>query len=391
MVATPVADDYVTVDRRDEPQAVFPLDVYQCQVCGHVQLLDVVSPDVLFRNYTYTTAVSLGLPEHFRRYAAVLMERMAIARGSLVAEIGSNDGTLLRAFQERGMRVIGVDPALEIAAKATSAGVPTVPTYFTPDVARQIRRDHGAAAAIAANNVFAHADDLGAVADGIRELLDDAGVFVFEVSYLVDIVEKQLFDTIYHEHVCYHSVTPLVGFFARHGLELIDIERIPTKGGSLRGTVQRLGGPRPVAPIVEDFVTLEARSGFDRPDAVKRLSKTLECTRRELLALVDGLRGDGKTIAGYGASATVTTLTYYFDLGGRLEYLVDDNAGKHGRYSPGFHLPVLPSAELYDRRPDYVIILAWAYAEPIMSRHQEFLRQGGHFLVPMPTPRVFAA
>lgn len=286
------------------------------------------------------------------------------------------------------MRVIGVDPAREIATKATESGVPTRPTYFTPEVAREIRRDHGPAAAIAANNVFAHADDLGGVAEAIRELLTDEGVFVFEVSYLVDIVEKMLVDTVYHEHLCYHTVKPLVRFFAQHGLELIDIQRIPTKGGSIRGVVQRRGGPRPRAASVGELVALESRLGFDRPKAVMSLGSRLEKIRAELLALVDGFLSKGQAIAGYGASATVTTLIYYFRLGKCLSYLVDDNPRKHLRFSPGHHLEVLPSSEIYARRPDYVAILVWAYTEGVVSKHQAFLREGGRFLVPMPAPSV---
>ncbi len=388
MAPTPVADDYVDATRTGQPQPAFPLDLYQCQTCGHVQLLDVVDPDLLFGSYTYTTSVSLGSTEHFRRYADEIVDGLGLEAGCLAAEIGSNDGTLLRFFRDRGLRVVGVDAARGIAAQASSAGIPTTAAYFTSELARRIRADHGPAALVAANNVFAHADDLGDVADGIHELLADDGVFVFEVSYLVDIVERMLFDTVYHEHLCYHSIRPLHRFFGAHGMELFDVQRIGSKGGSIRGFAQPAGGPRPVRSIVGELMQMEGLRAFDRPAPFEDLRGRLQVTKQELVRLIDGLRAQGKTIAGYGASATVTTLTHYFDLGSRLAYLVDDNPRKHGTFSPGHHLPVHPSADLYTRRPDYVVVLAWAYADPILKKHGAFLEQGGRFVVPMPQVSV---
>ncbi len=289
MVPTPVADDYVWDDRATAAQPAFPLDLYQCGTCGHVQLLDVVNPDILFGDYTYTTSVSLELTEHFCRYAAEMVERTGMPAGSLVVEIGSNDGTLLQFFKDAGMRVLGVDAASGIATQATASGIPTLPTYFTADLARQIRRDHGPAALVAANNVFAHADDLGGVADGVRELLVDDGMFVFEVSYLVDIVEKMLFDTVYHEHLCYHSIKPFQRFFRRHGLELFDVQRIASKGGSIRCFVQHAGGPRAIDPVVEELVRLEAQMGLDNPSPFRALHESLQGVKGELLETVDRL------------------------------------------------------------------------------------------------------
>ena len=195
----------------------------------------MVNPDLLFRQYTYSTTSSLGLVEHFRKYAAESW-RMWLAPGSLVVDVGSNDGSLLKAFRELGFRVVGVDPAIEIAARASAEGVPTIPEYFTPSRPPG-SATFGPAALVTANNVFAHSDKLPAMADAVGELLAPDGFFTFEVSYLLDIVQKMLFDTVYHEHLCYHSVRSLAAFFPRHGLQLIDVQRIPTKGGSLRGTV----------------------------------------------------------------------------------------------------------------------------------------------------------
>lgn len=388
LAPTPIADDYVTAERIRDIQEAYPLDLFFCHACGHVQLLDVVDPEILFRNYTYVTSVSLGLVEHFRRYADNALNRFSPQSGALAVEIGSNDGSLLRFFKEGGMRVLGIDPAQEIAKKATESGIETLPVFFTSGVGQKIRQERGPATIVAANNVFAHSDNLGDMADGIREMLAPNGVFVFEVSYLVDTVQKFLFDTVYHEHLCYHSVKSLDTFFRRHGMEFVDIERIPTKGGSLRGFVQLAGGPWPVSASVRGLIELEERLGFDKAELFKVFAAELEDIKKQLLILLRDLKAQGKIIAGYGASATVTTLMHYFGLGDILSFIVDDNPVKQGRLSPGYHIPVLPPQALYERKPDYVVILAWAYSEPIIKKHQAYLEVGGHFIKPLPDVEI---
>lgn len=381
---TPIADHYIPAERLHETQNYYPLDLYLCRDCGHVQLLDVVDPEVLFRDYIYVTSISKSLVEHFRTYADEMIRRSGAVPASLVVDIGSNDGSLLRFFQAGGMRVLGVDPARDIATQATRSGIPTVADFFTPELARRLQREHGQAAIVTANNVFAHADDLGGMADGIREMLAPDGIFVFEVSYLVDIVDRFLFDTVYHEHLCYHSVAPLRRFFRRHGMELVEVERLPNKGGSIRGTAQRAGGPRRVSSAVLELLALEENMGLGRPELYQRFDRQIARRKEEVLSVVDGVRASGKRLVGFGASATVTTLLHQFELGTRLEYLVDDNSMRHGLFSPGYHLPVRSPAVLSDDRPDAVIILAWQYADPIMRAHHAFLERGGTFIVPLP-------
>lgn len=386
LAPTPIADDYVPEARRRDPQPAYPLDLWLCRSCGHTQLLDVVSPEALFGAYTYRTSVSLGLVEHFGRVAARIIP--ALAPGSFVCEIGSNDGSMLRFFREAGHRVLGVDPAREIAAAATAGGIETLPAFFTAALAARLRAERGPAAVVVANNVFAHADDLGDIAAGVRALLAPDGIFVFEVSYMVDIVEKMLFDTVYHEHLCYHAVRPFRSFFARHGLELVDVERIPMKGGSIRGWVQPAGGPRPVAPAVGELAALEERLGFGSPAVYRAFAARIDAARRACLAEVDALIAAGRTVAGYGASATVTTLLHHFDLGSRLAFLVDENPRKQGTYSPGHHLPVLAPSALLERGAAAAVVLAWVYADPIVAKNQAFRDAGGRFIVPLPTLRI---
>ena len=381
---SPIADAYVPAAQLTEPQPRYSMDLYQCTICGHVQLLDVVSADLLFKDYIYRTSDSLGLVEHFRRSIDSLAQRFSPRPGQLAVDIGSNDGTVLRFWQERGLRVCGIDPAEQIAQEATAKGLPTRCAYFNEALGLTIRAEMGAASYVTANNVFAHADNLAGILDGIRELLADDGIFVFEVSYLVDIIEKGLFDTVYHEHLCYHSIGPLQKFFHAHGMALFDVERILTKGGSIRVFAQKLKGRQPQSAIVGELLASEKATSLDAGVPFGPLVKSLADNKARLHAELTEVRRHGGRVAGFGASATVTTLLTHFELAPLLDYLVDDNPKRSGLYSPHFHLPVLSSQILYDRPPACVVILAWQYATPILAKHRAYARDGRFFLTAMP-------
>jgi len=386
---SPIADAYIPASKLGKPQELYPLDLYLCGDCGHIQNIDVVNPEVLFRDYLFTTSSSAGLLSHFKQYAADVISGLSLKPGCLVVEIGSNDGSLLRNFKEKGIKVLGIDPARDIAKRATDSGVETLPEFFSASLAAGIRKDYGPAVVIAANNVFAHADDLADIVNGIRELLDDDGVFVFEVSYLIDIVDKYLFDTVYHEHVSYHSIEPLSRFFERLGMQLIDVQRIASKGGSIRGFAQRkLEGRRPVQPSVTQMIETERKRGFNDLAVYQDYSNRIADRRNALNRLLDEQVAAGAVIAGYGASTTTTTLMWDFDLIRKLSFILDDNSTKHGLYCPASHIPVMPSEELYVRKPDFVVVLAWQYATPIIRRHRQYLQKGGCFVIPLPDLRI---
>lgn len=387
-VPTPPADAYVPADRGDIVQDTYPLDLYLCGDCGFAQLCDVIRADSIYVDYIYETKSSLGLVDHFKRYADDVLDTIRPPAGALVIDLGSNDGTLLKFFKARGMTVLGVDPAREIAREATAAGLETLPEFFTADLSRRIRRERGAAAVITANNIYANVDELGEFTDNIRDLLRPDGVFVFESYYLGDLIENMVFDFIYHEHLSSFSVTPLVGFFRRHGMELIDAKRIPTKGGSLRYTVQLADGPRPVSPALEQLLADEERRGLGRIETFKAFAARIEGAKENLVGLLAKLKKDGKTIAGYGASATTTTLLYHFGLGEYLSFLVDEYSRKQNVLSPGLHLPVLPPQALIDRGADYAVIIAWRYVDPILEKNRAFRDRGGRFIVPLPQLRI---
>ena len=389
LAPTPIADDFVYKNRLGEVQAYFPLDVALCLDCGHLQLLDAVNPDLLFGSYIYVSTSSPGLVDHFKKAAQRLRDLVQPGEDAFAFDIGSNDGTLLRALKEQGFRVLGVDPAKETAQRATESGVETIPAYFTSELARRIRKERGAAALITANNVFAHSETLPDMADGVAALLADDGLFVFEVAYLVDMLEQFVFDSVYHEHLGYHSLKPLASFLKKHGLELIDAERVAQKGGSLRCTAQKAGGSRPVSERVDDLSQRETEMGLAKPAVFLEYAATILRRKAELEEALSPLQAQGKTVAGYGASATVTTLLHHFDLGKKIAYLFDDNEIKHGRYSPGHHIPVLPSEQLYVKKPGAVVILAWRFAGMIIKKHKRYLDEGGIFIVPLPKLEIF--
>lgn len=385
---TPLADAYVSREHVEEVQPSYPLDLVLCRDCGHVQLLDVVQAEAVYRDYLYETTSSLGLVEHFANYAEKVLSRTNLAEGSLVVDIGSNDGTLLRAFKDRGMRVLGVDPAREIARKATASGIQTLPEFFDARLAREIIGAHGPASLITCNNLFANVDDVMSLTESVRDLLAPDGIFVFESFYLADFIRNMVFDFAYHEHLSYFSVRPLQKFFARCNMELFDAERIGTKGGSVRYFVQRKGAARPLSPIVGELAQTEKSLGLDQPEAFAKFDREITSAKDALLQYLNQLKAEKKTVAGYGASATTTTLIYHFELCGLLDFIADDFAAKQNLFSPGCHIPVLSPTALYERKPDYVLILAWRYFDPIVKKQQAFLAQGGHFIVPLPRLRT---
>jgi SAM-dependent methyltransferase len=361
-----------------------PIDMYLCRECGHFQLLDVIDPEVMYLNFRYTTSISLGLPEHFRTMARDVLDWVGAAPGSSVLEVGSNDGTLLRAFQEQGMQVLGVDPAQKTAQAATASGVETLAAFFTAELGREIRRTRGPAPVVVCNNTLANIDEIDDLTDGIRAVLAPDGVFVFETSYGVDVARKALIDTVYHEHLSYFLVRPLDLFFARHGLELVEVEHIWTKGGSIRCYVQHQGGPRARRPSVDRMIAEEIAGGFDRPEPYQAFGRRVTEIREALHREIARVAPDGSAVAGYGASVGTVTLLHQFDLSHRLTALFDDNPLGDALSGPGYSIPILRSEEIYRLNPAATVILAWRYADPIIARHQRYLDGGGCFITPLP-------
>ncbi len=388
--STPPANAFLTAaELAAGREQSFPLDVYFCNECGLVQLRDAVSPELLFRDYVYVSSTSPAFVAHFESFADSMIKRFGIPPGAFIVDIGSNDGILLKPFAARGMRVLGIDPAREIARRATVAGIETLPEFFTPELARRIRDERGRAVLIAANNVFAHVDNLDGVTEGVRELLAPDGVFVLEVAYLGDFLEKNLFDTVYHEHLFYWAARPLRRYFERFGMELFDIERVPTHGGSIRAFAHPKGAPHALSPAVAALVEDEHRRGLDQLETYRAFAERIAENKKRFGSLVKELKAAGKKIAGYGAPAKGNTLLSYFNIGPDvIEYIVDDSPYKQGLFTPGTHIPVVSAATLQEKPVDYVLILAWNFAPQIMEKLSRLREHGIKFIVPVPEPKI---
>lgn len=398
---TPPANEFVETTVL---QDLFPLDLNQCGVCGHVQLGAVVSPERLFSNYIYVSGTSPVFVRHFEEYARSMVEQFELDPDRWILEIGSNDGTLLHCFKQLGMNLtLGFEPATKIAQSAIeNHGVDTINDFFNDKSVQHFDEytasqhpNSGKAQLVIANNVFAHIDNLYEVVRNVHHVLDDKGVFVFEVSYLVDVLDKCLFDTIYHEHLSYHTVIPLVLFFTRFGMNLFKVERIDTHGGSIRCYVDKEWRPTDVS--VQNACEVERGLGLI-PDGEREkitrpflhLDLKINHLAQSLTARIRELKNRGLTIAGYGAPAKATTLIYKLGLGpDDIKYIVDDSHWKQGMLTPGKHIPVVPPIALKTDRPDYLIILAWNFAESIMNKNRAFSESGGKFIVPVPELREY--
>ena len=390
LAPTPPANEFLAERPADGQQDHFPLDVYQCSDCGHVQLIHCVDPERLFRNYVYVSGTSQVFVKHFEEYAAEVIRYVPLATGDRVLDCGSNDGTLLSFLQKAGMDVLGIDPARKIAEEATQRGIPTWPEFFNSALARRIRAEFGTVKVVTANNMFAHADGLPDILDGMASLLDQKGIFVFEVSYLLDVIERNLFDTIYHEHLSYHSVKPLVSFMQRHGLDLVRVQRVDSHGGSIR-CYAAPAGSREIDPSVAELIAQEEKAGLYETATYTAYLDRINGLGAELRSLIARLRQGGAKVAGFGAPAKATTLMYQFGLNAKdLDFIIDDSPLKQGLYSPGRFVPVIDSSVLQDatRRPDYLVILAWNFAQPIIKKNQPYQQAGGKFIVPIPQLQI---
>ena len=371
LTSTPPAEWYYTEKLKHLTVQTYPLDVYQCTGCGHVQLVDIIDPKALYDNYFYTTESSPGLKEYFKKYACKLVADLNLKSDCLVIDIGSNDGTFLHNFLEAGIDVIGIEPSKIVADLAAKRGVHTVNDFLNEEVVQTVLNDFRKADLVTANNVFAHNDDLSRMTKCIRSLLKPSGVFVFEVSYLYDTIFDNVFDFIYHEHLSYHSVKPLKQFIESNGMVLFHVERTPSKGGTIRCYCQTDISAKRASNTVEECIKLEEGAGLYNAVTYDEFSQRIKRIGTEFKNELLELKKNKKVIVGYGASATVTTLLYQFDIADLIDFLVDDNPIRHFTYSPGHHIPVLPPSHIDEQEVDAVAILAWRFETQILKRNQK--------------------
>ena len=378
--STPLANSYL--DRPTDPEKSFPLQLLFCNHCALVQLSHVVDPNIMFRDYAYRSSASETMSRHFQELAEYVYSNYLKSSKDLVVEIGSNDGILLGALNALGARILGVDPAENLAKIANGRGLETLPAFFNLRTASMIRETKGAARAIIGNNVFAHIDNLHDLMEGVALLLEDEGVFSIEVPYLGDLNQNVEYDTVYHEHLSYFTVHPIAWLFEHFGLSLMSVTRLDVHGGSVRvvGKKSTRRGPK------SEFLEFEAKCGLNRLETYENLSRRVLYQKELLRRTLRDLKSRGCKIVGYGAPAKGNTLLNYCDIGTEtLDYITDATPEKLGKFTPGQHIPILETYKFRRDQPPFALMLAWNYESEILLKESGY---NGNFIIPIPSPRI---
>jgi SAM-dependent methyltransferase len=387
---SPLCESFVSADKLNSMEPFYPLRVYVCSECLLVQLDEYVAPGEIFTEYAYFSSYSDSWVEHARQYCEAMRQRFNLGSNSRVYEIASNDGYLLQHFHARGIPVLGIEPAVNVAKVAIEKGIPSISRFFGLECAKQLAREHGQPDLLLGNNVLAHVPDINDFVSGMAALLKPDGVITMEFPHLMQLIELNQFDTIYHEHFSYLSFTTVRRIFEKHGLTLFDVEQIPTHGGSLRIYARHSAdGSKPVGARVTELLELESSRGYDRLERYSTYEEQVRETKRKLLQFLIEAKRQGKKIVAYGAPGKGNTLLNYCGIRTDfVDFAVDRNPYKHGKFTPGTHIPILAPERLAEARPDYVLILPWNLKTEIVRSLEGIRAWGGKFVVPIPAVQV---
>jgi SAM-dependent methyltransferase len=383
---SPLCESYRTEDQLRTMEPFYPLAAHVCRDCFLVQLQDYVAPSEIFSEYAYFSAYSDSWLDHARRYVDTISKRIGLGSSARVIELGSNDGYLLQFFVERGIPVLGIDPAANIAKAAEKRGVPTLVKFFNSETARALAETETRADLVVANNVLAQVPELNSFVEGISIILKKGGICTIEFPHLLKTIEGNQFDQIYHEHFCYFSILSADRIFTAHGMRIFDVDELGTHGGSLRIYVCHADDEsHATVPSVSALVRREQEAGLHRLATYAEFSNRVRATKRKLLNFLIEAKGSGRSLAGYGAPGKGNTLLNYCGIRTDfLDYTVDRNPYKQGKYLPGTHIPIFPPDRIFQTKPDYVMVLPWNLKDEIMSQLADIRGWGGRFVVPIP-------
>ena len=388
---TPLADAFVERENLKKPEAMFPLDVAVCEECNLVGLMHVVNPEILFGDsYAFYTSGSPQAVIHFREYAHTVMKRFPELAKKLTIDIASNDAVLLRPLKELGAKVLGVEPTKNVAIVAQAAGIDTIINFFSKKCAEKIVEERGRAGLVLANNVVAHVDNLVDFMEGVKILLDPKGVFIFEVQYFPNLLFRNQFDNVYHEHHSFFALRPLMRLLEKVGMTIFDIQEVDTQGGSIRVFAGHTHKSNNIEPIVGKMQQAELDKGLNKIETYMGFTDRVDNIKKELICILTDLKHQGKKIVGYGAPAKGNTLLNFCGISTQyIDYIVDKTHFKHGKFTPGMHIPVYPIEKIQEEGPpDYYLLLVWKYASGILKQENEFRKNGGKFIIPIPMPHI---
>jgi SAM-dependent methyltransferase len=387
---SPLCESFLAAEQLNQVEPFYPLHAWVCRHCFLVQVEEYVQPDRIFSEYAYFSSYSDSWLDHAHRYVDMIVDRLRLGVTSRIVELGSNDGYLLQWFVKKGIPVLGIEPAANVAAAARAKGVRTMSLLFGRDAAPAVVAQHGLADLVIGNNVLAQVSDLNGFVAGMKILLAPGGVITMEFPHLMPLMEENQFDTIYHEHFSYFSLSVAERIFSAHGLTVFDVEELPTHGGSLRIYARHVDDPIPVSPSVHELHAREETAGFSRPERYASFTEQVHETKRRLLEFLIAARRRGKSVVGYGAPGKGTTLLNYCGIRTDfLAYTVDRNPYKHGRFTPGTHIPIFPPDRIFETKPDYLLVLPWNLKDEIMEQMAGIRAWGGQFVVPIPDVKVY--